>query len=349
MIKKATFKNFQAFNSFTVDEFSPINVIIGGNDSGKTSLLKILYTITKSFEEFALKSKHAHEPFKKVLSNKVINTFNCKNKIGRIVKRGANDKLMAEVTYCNRQNVHFTFTEHAKENITDCTEHVEALAESNNALFIPAKEVLSIFKSIEATRANLFIPEFDDTYYDLVKALKIPTQRGKVETNLVNVNKTLEEVFEGEIQQKRGDVDIEYVFKKGKHEYPMSLTAEGVKKIGILTTLIRNRNLHKDTMLFMDEPDTNLHPDAIRRICEITYNLSKAGVQVFLSTHNYFMIKQFSIIARREKCKMNCISLYKEDDILNYRTSDLQNGMPDNSIVEEALKMFDEETDLDLA
>nr|WP_321356674.1 AAA family ATPase [uncultured Draconibacterium sp.] len=351
MIKKVTIKNFQAFSEFSQEKFTPINVIIGGNDSGKTGILKILYAVTKAIEEFGLKQKHAPESFKKVLSSKLVNSFNSKKSgIGKMVRKGSSDKLSVELTYCNNQNLWFSFSEYAKEQITDVTSHVEPLQNNHNALFVPAKEVLSIFKTIEIARESLYIPEFDDTYYDLVKALKIPTQKGKVESNLVSVNQTLEKVFEGEVQQKKDGVDIEFVFKKGKHEFPMSLTAEGVKKIGILTTLIRNRQLHKETMLFLDEPDSNLHPDAIRELCEIVYSLSKAGVQVFLSTHNYFMIKQLSIIARREKESIKCLALSKDEDkTISYKVADLKEGLPENSIIDEALDMFDEETNLDLA
>ncbi|TKG92017.1 ATP-binding protein [Puteibacter caeruleilacunae] len=348
MINKITVKNFQAFKEFSLSGFAPINVVIGGNDSGKTGILKILYVIIKSVEEYGLKQKHAPESFKKVLGNKLISSFNSKKSgIGKMVRKGASEKLSVDVTYCDNQNLYFSFSEYAKEQISDVSNDIEYLKDTN-ALFIPAKEVLSIFKTIEIARENLFIPEFDDTYYDLVKVLKIPTVKGKIDSNLGLVNQTLEKVFEGEVQQKKEGVDIEFIFKKGKHEFPMSLTAEGVKKIGILTTLIQNRQLHKGSMLFMDEPDSNLHPDAIRELCEIVYRMSKAGVQIFLSTHNYFMIKQLTIIARREKETMKCLSLTKEEDsTISYQVADLKEGLPDNSIIEEALKMFDQETDLD--
>ncbi|HMW37476.1 MAG TPA: AAA family ATPase [bacterium] len=72
----------------------------------------------------------------------------------------------------------------------------------------------------------------------------------------------------------------------------MSLTAEGVKKLGILTTLIRNRQLNKGTILFMDEPEAVLHPQAIRDLVKILNLLSQSGIQIFISTHSFFVIKQ---------------------------------------------------------
>jgi predicted ATPase len=68
----------------------------------------------------------------------------------------------------------------------------------------------------------------------------------------------------------------------------MQLTAEGIKKIGILTTLIRNRQLNANSVLFLDEPETTLHPEATRELVEMLMLMARAGMQIFLATHNYF-------------------------------------------------------------
>ncbi|MNE57503.1 hypothetical protein D3C80_1524730 [compost metagenome] len=52
--------------------------------------------------------------------------------------------------------------------------------------------------------------------------------------------------------------------------YSWNYTAEGIKKIGILTTLIKNRKLRKNTVLFMDEEcymlNLNKNPFSIKPI-----------------------------------------------------------------------------------
>ena len=136
---------------------------------------------------------------------------------------------------------------------------------------------------------------------------------------------------------------------EGNTEFSMSMTAEGIKKIGIITTLIRNRQLGKNTILFLDEPETSLHPKAVRELVEMIVKMSKAGVQILLSTHSYFVIKQLTNCAKRDNLEVLCCSLEKEKGksvIANF--SNLKDGLPDNPIVEEALKMFDEEIKIDL-
>jgi predicted ATPase len=99
----------------------------------------------------------------------------------------------------------------------------------------------------------------------------------------------------------------------------------------------------------LDEPETALHPKAIRLYVEMIIRIAQAGVQVFMSTHDYFVINQLSISARRENTSICCFSLSKNaDGYVDNQVSDLRQGMPSNPIVDEALNMFDDEIKLEL-
>ena len=65
------------------------------------------------------------------------------------------------------------------------------------------------------------------------------------------------------------------------------LEAEGLKKIGLLWQLLMTDNLNEDSILIWDEPEANLHPKFLPKIVECLLELSRHGVQIFLSTHNY--------------------------------------------------------------
>jgi predicted ATP-dependent endonuclease of OLD family len=163
------------------------------------------------------------------------------------------------------------------------------------------------------------------------------------------VNQALEELFEGKIEQT-GQKEQPFIFKKSNQQFAMQQTAEGIKKIGILTTLIINRQLSKGTILFMDEPETALHPDAIRKLVEMLVAMSKAGVQIFLASHSYFIVKQLANCAKRDQLHVYCWNLVRNDGKpVGSSFHDLIDGvLPSNSIVDEALKMYDEEIYIDL-
>jgi hypothetical protein len=317
--------------------------------------LKLLYSTVKALEIYSLKSKHSGASFKKDLASKLNTTFMpIRNGLGDIVKKGQGDKFEFESTIIDnsgkyQQNIYYAFGERTETAISNCSEQVKPLSHINiNALFIPAKEVLTAFNDIRNIRDHDYGVGFDDTYRDLITSLDLPTTRGRIATELSQVNKTLEDLFEGRIEQtdKR---ELPFLFKKGKQRFAMQMTAEGIKKIGILTTLINNRQLGKGTILFMDEPETALHPDAIRQMVEMLVAMSKAGVQIFVSSHSYFLIKQFAICAKRDSLSTMCWNLNKENGIVKASFHDMQDGvLPQNTVIEEALKMFDDEIDLDL-
>jgi AAA15 family ATPase/GTPase len=158
-----------------------------------------------------------------------------------------------------------------------------------------------------------------------------------------------EYTFEGKIEQT-GQNDQPFIFKKGNQQFVMQQTAEGIKKIGILTTLITNRQLGKGTILFMDEPETALHPDAVRQMVEMLVAMSKAGVQIFLASHSYFVIKQLANCAKRDQLNVSCWNLNREvGKPVSNSFYDLMNGvLPSNSIIDEAIKIYDEEINIDL-
>lgn len=345
-----------AHSELSLKDIPSINVIIGKNDTGKTGLLKLLYATVKSLEVYSLKSKQLDVVFKKELSDKLFDTFMPrKNGLGDLVQKGSKEKLDVNITIVGnnvkyKQPIYFSFGDRTEKSITTCIEHVEPLTNSSiNALFVPAKEVLTAFSDIRNIRENFYGVGFDDTYLDLIKALSLETTKGRVATELSQVNKSLEDLFEGKIEQT-GQKEQPFVFKKGNQQFAMQQTSEGIKKIGILTTLITNRQIGKGTILFMDEPETALHPDAVRQMVEMLVAMSKAGVQIFLASHSYFVIKQLANCAKRDELNVCCWNLKREfGKPVNNSFHDLIDGvLPSNSIIDEALKMYDEEINIDL-
>jgi len=352
MIKSATLQNFMGHRHFKSDDFAPVNVVIGKNDTGKTGLLKLLYAACKAVDVYSRRIKNEDIGFKKVLTEKLIDTFQPGKKgLGDLVSKFSREKLEVDIEFkqikLNYEDLlHFSFGE-STTNTIGGQDKIKTISEQFRCLFIPAKEVLTSLKAIRATRDNLFMPGFDDTYLDLIRSLVIPTQQGNLTQELVQVNKKLEDLFEGKIQQ--GDELDEFIFKKGNTEFPLTLTSEGVKKIGILTTLIRNRQLNANSVLFMDEPETMLHPEAIRELAEMLILMAKSGIQIFIATHNYFVLKQIHLCAKREQVQANCYAMTREKGKpVETQVYDLMNDFPENAISDEAILMADEEVKLDL-
>lgn len=341
MFEYLLLEDFGLFSRLEWQNHKKINIIIGENDTGKTYILKVLYSTAKSVEEYTKRSESDNKSWKEILSEKMFWVYQpAKRKLGEIVKKSSN-RLNVE-TVLKTDEYSFSFGKETKDTITKCTDPAYKKLDLN-ALYLPTKEILTAFDAIAAVNEQLKIFGFDQTYQDLIQALRLPTSAKKLDQPLEEVLKSLEDLFQGNLALERK----RFIFKRGREKYDMSQVAEGIKKISILTTLIRNRTINKGTILFIDEPETNLHPRAIIALCNMLYSLSQVGVQIYLATHSYFVIKQFEILARRYQESIQLCCLEKTEDI-SVKFNDLKEGMPDNPIIDASIHLYEEDVRLDL-
>ena len=104
----------------------------------------------------------------------------------------------------------------------------QAPATEMSSIFLPPKEVLTIFAAIEISRSKYEIYGFDDTYYDLLKLLRIPPTQGDIVPELLTIADGLDDFVGGRVK-RRAPTD-EFVFQRGKQTYTMPQTADGIKK-----------------------------------------------------------------------------------------------------------------------
>ncbi len=330
MINNLEIKNFGLIKSIEWENLGKINVIIGPNSTGKTFLLKAIYTSIKTLEEFRKGNDKRSES--EILSDRLYWTYQTE-KIGNLVKKGSEGNLKFSIQH-DEKLFSYQFGKDTSKNISHITNRCERL--EDQSIFIPAKEVLSIQKNlIMLSETKTF--GFDQTYYDLALALNHPKTKGKSSINIAESRKILKDLIDGNI-----DVDNksnQWIFKKGNEKYSLGVTAEGVKKIAIIDYLLGNRYLGKNSIVFFDEPEASLHPHAITKLLEIIKLLADYGIQIFIATHSYFVIKKLCLIAQREKFDIPLLSLSKN----NHRINNLKEGMPENEIINEAVSLYESE------
>jgi AAA15 family ATPase/GTPase len=351
--KSLTVENFVAFQQpLQWKQHASLNVIIGENDTGKTHLLKLLYAMARAIEDYS-KKKAGPEPkeLSELLANKLRWTFlPQKLELGRLVTRGSGNRLSVDLCWNQGGHLRFGFGKDTASKIVEINTNGLPELEGNKASFLPPKEILSIFDAIVATRETVEIAAFDDTYYDLVQDYRQPPTRGKLQDNIKRVFEHLEDVTGG------GEVEMDsngnIIFKRGKEVFNMHQTAEGIKKIGILSRLMRNRRLTPagGCMLFVDEPEVNLHPKAIVLFAEMLHEFAQSGIQVYLTTHSYFLLKRLEQLARGKKTDYSLLDLRKQEGAgVTGTVTKLRDGLPQNPIVQESLALFDRDVQLDLA
>lgn len=352
MIKKVRIQDLAALADFAPQsDFTGVNVILGKNDMCKTILMKMLYAICKSSESYAFMSQNSAlvRSYDAILAAKLQGVYG-RNGIGLgelVRKNGAPHRLSVHAEMDNGMitNLDFAFGTDTRTVIKDCTPIFAPQSSPMNAIYVPANEVVTAFAAIKALAKHFHFPGYDDTTLDLIDLLDIPVATES--EGFEDVANNIKTIFGGELKQI--NTNERFVFRKGNNDFRMHLTAEGVKHMGVLSTLINNGTLRKGTILFLDEPENNLHPYALREVVKAIMKLSELGVQIFLTTHNYFVLKQLQIESVRMSRDVTCCSLSRNRDtkIVESNFSNLREGVPTfNDIVEESLKMYNEDIDI---
>lgn len=333
MIQKVTIKNIGTIDCLCFDNFQNINLIIGENGTGKSFLLKALYSAMKTAEDY--KRGEDVRSSAEILADRLRWSFQTE-KLGDIVKKGSDEPLLFEM-YWNNQKLSYGFTDNATVKVPNVINEIEPL--KSNSIYIPAKEVLSLFNIILKSREVDKSFGFDDTYYDLVKALRIAPQRGKNFTGFAKSRVALENIIGGRVEFD--DSAGKWYYKKGRQKFSIGATSEGVKKIAILDRLLANGYLTKSSVIFIDELESALHPTAISDFLDIIDIIAyQMGIQVFIASHSYFVIKKLYLNALKRGISIPCISLSKDKNVQYF---DLADGMPENSIINESVRLYEEE------
>ena len=334
MLKDFELKNYGPINEVHGKRLGKINLILGKNSTGKTFLLKALYSVLRSHEES--KRGNSNQDFSEVLSDKLYWTFQTE-KIGDIVTKGDGKKLSTTITLEDESSLSFSFGKDTSVKVANIENNLSK--RESNSIFLPPKEVLSLIDVIYKSAVIDKLFGFDSTYVDLVKALKIPTQKGRNLDAFASSRKQLEKMFSGKVEfDAKGQ---SWIYKKGNSKFSIMTTAEGIKKVAILDTLLGNRYLDKDSIVFIDEPESALHPTAIVELLDIIYVLSQAGIQFFLATHSYYVIKKLLLIANKNQ--MHIPTLMANENGEWEQTCLLEDGLPETEIINESIRLFEEE------
>lgn len=285
MLEKIKFEKFTAFEKLEV-KFSPgINIFVGENGTGKTHILKAAYAasdIAKSKGGFAEKINNVFYP-----SNK---------QIGRLVKRSStSSKGFVEVTRKLNEkpmSLRLSISNHTTkpENATVSGSTKAWLDSPFEAAYIPVKDMMANAPGFRSLYRDREI-HFEEIYVDVINKAFLPIKKGPIEKPRKLLLERLQDEMEGKVIAKKE----EFFLRNKQGELEFTLLAEGFRKLGLLWILIQNGTLLNGSALFWDEPETNLNPKLMKAIVGILLELQRIGVQIFLTTHDYVILKEFDL------------------------------------------------------
>ncbi len=339
-IKNLSLQNFTAFEQAKFNFCDGINVLIGTNGMGKTHAMKAIYAVLNTTKS---KISNLESLFNIHNSNILIRNNN-----------GVNTTSIVDLS-SNSMQEEFYIRFHDSENQNDILNaeiNISDYESVSSAIYLPTVEMLSIYDHFFATYERKEIP-YDKTCYDLALALNAAILR-KTHADYQSVEPILKNLQEIITDSKSQEQDV--VVKESEHFYfnlngnklDVNIVADGYRKLGTLFYLLRNGSLTTNSILFWDEPETNLNPKLIAKVAKVLQALADSGMQIFIATHDYLLSHELSLLAEYPSANPTTIkffSLYNHENVI-IEEGDSLVDISHNPILEEFADHDDREAEL---
>lgn len=313
MINKITIDNFKSINHIEL-ELDRINILIGGNNSGKTSILQaiqfgcsIMQTINitsnipwrkpKDFTRSIEPTELVYSPLKDVSALAH----------GGELKQG--DKYTIKISYKDTNNDEYsTSIKRGKNRNIAATINKSELAkkfvsiENPMCIFVPGLAGIPYneeFKSESIVRKAAAKGDANAVLRNILWLLKQNTtewntfieELSAIFPNIsldVNFNQQIDEYIDVKINERTQLVDTNGNSTIICNTLPIDAVGTGVlQAIQILSYI----NVYHPQLLILDEPDAHLHPNNQRKILKMLFSLAETkDFQLLISTHSRHLI-----------------------------------------------------------
>lgn len=312
----------QGFGPFADLEltFAPgLNIVVGDNGTGKSQLLKLLYSCAWESTRVAHEGVEVgDQPTKAMMSRslarKLVGVFR-PDSLGRLTNR-QHGRARAEVSVKwkgIKSPLRFGFATNSRAEVS--IESVLGEYLEDTPVFLPTRELISIYPGFVSTY-NERVLEFDETWRDTAEILGRAPLRGPRSDDARHLLAPIEDVLGGRVFEERGRF---YLHQGGLGNLEMHLVAEGLRKLAMIVRLVQSGTLLERGYLFWDEPEANLNPRTLRAVAKVISLLANSGVQVFVASHSLFLLRELDLLREEAgnepgSSEMRAIGLVRSSD-----------------------------------
>jgi predicted ATPase len=318
-INRVELKDFLVFKGdFAMDFCSGVNVLIGGNAMGKTTLLKCLYWACEFSSKSVLENNgnlqldpNPETPYRtnfylidyfmvtqsdngdnKNFTSTIRLFSNAISKEYPVLDVSVPDSLRALQFHGIGSPQSITLAQWCNQKV--------------HGVYIPVAEMLQHSRGFLALERERKIP-FDKTQIDILSKAELG-ETHELTNNAVKLLEKISSVIGGTVVYEN---DTFYIVSD-KRKTPFPLEASGFQKFGLLWKLLRNGLLESGSILFWDEPEASINPELLPVLADILLELQRGGVQVFIATHSYNLARYFDV-NKNQKDNVMFYNLSKND------------------------------------
>jgi ABC-type transport system involved in cytochrome c biogenesis ATPase subunit len=345
MLKSLDIKRFTVFRDQPLTLSPALNVIVGENSMGKSHLLKLAYTLIATSAECGRKPS-AGEPTKaalqKAYGEKLNGVFRPEKGIGRLVtRRQGRERCEVGATFDNSAlNTRISFATNSRSDVQ--VDELPSAWEQQSPLYMPTRELMTMYPNFVSVYEQHYL-EFEETWRDTCLLLGGLLRRGPRPADTAQLIKPVEDALGGTVELESGRF---YLNMPSVGNVEMSLVAEGHRKLAMLARLIVNGVLQSQGYLFWDEPEANLNPRLIRLVASVIHQLAASGVQVFIATHSFFLLKELELLSKAapmQRCYIGLNAAHADGGGAEVQMADSMTGLTDIVALDEELAQYDRE------
>lgn len=332
-VTKVQIKNFTVFEDIDISFSKGINVIIGENGIGKTHIIKIIYSLLNIEDDNVVETV-----------SKYFQSDNQNDGYFDNITRKNNDiqlKINSNVFKLNEKEDYIISKFSKKSNSNNTRYYFRYSNNKENCVYIPAKDMLTHSEGFGSLYDERYVA-FDKSYKDIVSKSLLANLK-KIPNIGENILPKIEKIIGGKVIVEN---EVFYILKDNL-KVKFSTEAEGIKKIATLWKLIMNGNITENSILFWDEPESNINPILTKSIAEILLELSRNGVQIFVATHDYIFAKYIEVLMEDDN-NVLFHSLHKKDNIVQCESNRNFRDLKHNLIISSFNSLLDDVYDLNL-
>lgn len=290
-------RNFGKIQSANI-QLRPFTVIVGPNSSGKSLITKSLYSIFHSMSQNLMGNPSLDSvsilQFQLNLKQAFLSNFQIQN-------------LKQLHSYRNNCDFYFSdccLIEFKGEDIFTSL-NGENMFNLRNAVYLESPDCFKLnqtLRNIQHSSSSLcgndFLNQppkyFDDLTKLIDSSVTVDNRR------FLPIIELIERKINGSFNVVNGNITFTDQAQQGV-EIPLGMVSSGIVNLGLIALLIKQNVLSKGSVLIIDAPESNLHPEWQHVMLDVLVELSKLGVIVITATHSLDMLYRFEYLVSKEK------------------------------------------------
>lgn len=290
-------RNFGKIKSANI-QLRPFTTIVGPNSSGKSLIIKSLYSIFHSMSQNSMGNPNLDSvsilQFQLNLKQALLSNFQIQN-------------LKQLHSYKNNCDFYFSdccLIEFKGEDIFPSL-NVESMFNLRNVVYLESPDCFKLnqtLRDIQHSSHSLCsddflnrVPKYFDDLAKLIESSVTVDNR-----KFLPIIELIERKINGSFNVVNGNITFTDHAQQDV-EIPLSMVSSGILNLGLIALLIKQNVLSNGSVLIIDAPESNLHPEWQHFMLDVLVELSKLGVMVVTTTHSLDMLYRFEYLISKEK------------------------------------------------